>query len=590
MTLRGGAAATCLALAAALGVGACALGAWSAQHPATPPYGKTAHSIVGEVWGTSLLLLIVAGAIALVWHDDVARRRWSSRMRVIVTLAVTPVLFHLMFRRPEGLVHIWRELLSSNPRTPQIPAAVAAGWLAVAALCALLVAVPFLFAPSLRECRVWLLVGVLLAVALCGSAAEWVRRAGANPITVEASTADATPRAALPAALGKPIFRQLLDYRDSARDTWNNAFDIEPAGAGFVLMHDGRLTAYGPAGQERWHYQRARPKEPFGVNAVRVFDDGATIVVYSGAGRNWLSDSFLVGLDAMTGHQLWTSQDPAIASAYFNDDRSFGSPYYLMTGPKEARTWTRWDTRTGKQLWTIDPPVGDCDVEERWRADTASRLVSVVYCGGGNSARIRVVAIDPGTGRPLRELVPLPTLPPTPHPVVLTKQTGPEWFTLSYHTTDGDAAAQPLIFINPVTGEMRDGPPGRWEVQSPSQPGAFLVLVERKLQPSTQWYDSIPYLYTSDGIRRCELRLDTLGYTPDIAAYASFDTTVLLATVGRRFHYGPALITVDAQTCTTTTEHDLLQGTAVTSIIRAPGTLLVTQNIEDKFQDLVGYA
>lgn len=589
MTGRRGASAACLGLAAALGAGACAMGIWSTQNPAVPPYGALAHDIVGEVWGTSVLLVIVVSLIVLVWCGDVVHRRRSNQMRVIVALLVAGVASHLLFGRPNGVVHVWRELLSSNPRTPQIPAAVAAGWLTVAAMCALLVALPVLFAPSLREHRVWLLVGVLLAVALTGSAGEWARRAGANPITVEATAAQAVPRAALPTVLGKPRLRQLLAYRDTAHERWSNTSDIASAGAGFVVMQNGRLTAYGPDGQERWHYQRTRPKDPFGVNSFRVFDDGATIVVYSGAGRNWLSDSFLVGLDAMTGHQLWASPDITLAGAYFNDDPTFGSPYHLMAGAAVAGTWTRWDTRTGKQLWSIDTPIRDCDVQQRRRADTASRLVSVVFCGGNGSASIRVAVTDPATGHLQRELVPLAALPPDPHPAALTKQTGPDWITLSYHRADSDSAADSLIFINPVTGEMRDGPPGRYEVDTASQPGAFVVLVQRKLHPGASWYDSFPYLYTSDGQRRCELGLDQIGFTPSISAYIAFDTSVLFATAGKEFEYAPTLRTLNTQTCTTTTERNLISDTYVTRILRAPGVLLSDNTFEGIFHELIGY-
>lgn len=260
--------------------------------------------------------------------------------------------------------------------------------------------------PGRRLSRQRRRIGIAAALAGCAAAilvaVTATFTAPGERDTVDATTADPVDIPARPATLGQERFRLALPYFRP---------HIRPAGAGFIVWtpywskDDAApdIAAFDNAGAERWHYNRTGPDER--LSRVGVYDDGR-IVVVGFAGNDDLGRApEMVGLDAVTGEQLWTSHDAAMWKALdINEGGSFAS---LMVRGKDS--WTGFNARTGRQAWQIPNPAG-CgagpletlsSLDEPYtvrEADTTTHLVTVNDCSTPDTIRLRVLTHDPATG------------------------------------------------------------------------------------------------------------------------------------------------------------------------------------------------
>ncbi|MUL81184.1 MULTISPECIES: PQQ-binding-like beta-propeller repeat protein [unclassified Mycolicibacterium] len=384
-------AGTVLAGAAAvLLVWAAALGAW-ARLIAPRSSGEGSWYVIGlHRWGGALpnRMALAVAVIAVVLIAAMAYSVWRGRTGR--DLSATPAgaagVAALLFIAyvTQGIPAFYQMAMDSAPVTAALPAGMASWWLCLAGA-----AVTFLAArafPRLERSSVRLLaVGVAIAVVVAAVVTVGALRAGDDGRYVDATTAAATDVPAVPSMLGQRTFTvSVPDAFEGNKHDPNRG--IVAAGAGFVVYGDHRITAYGADGKERWHFARTGPGGVV-VNGMRVFDNGATVVAFL--------DKGLVGIDATTGERLWTSADDQMMYALSQ------VPGYNLDAPfvvyRDDRVWVRFDTRTGKPMWTVPAPHADCDFPPRV-VDTRSWLVSVVRCSSEQSNAIRVIALDPGSG------------------------------------------------------------------------------------------------------------------------------------------------------------------------------------------------
>ncbi|MGV0741415.1 outer membrane protein assembly factor BamB family protein [Mycolicibacterium sp. XJ870] len=379
-----GAAVVLLALAVALGL-------WS-RLGASRSLGEDSWYLSNvHRWGNGLpngIAISVCG-VAIVLFAAMAHSRWRGRNDDAylpggsAACAAVMVLLFFAYCTP-GIPEFYRLAMVGSPVTTAVPTAVAAWGLSIAGTVATLLAAsafPRLGRSSTRLVAVGAAIGVVVAAVVTVVAV----RAGDDSRYVDATTADAMDVPAAPASLGQRAFTVTVPDAFTEDPPRPQAL-VAAGGPGFVVYHDHRVTAYGNDGNERWHYTRTGPGD-VSVNGMRVFDNGSTVVVF-------VRDA-LVGLDATTGEQLWTSTDSRMIYAISQEPGyNLVSPFVVYRGED---AWTRYDTRTGSPMWTVRPPDVPCEFPAR-AADTPSWLVSVSRCPAGDGVDIRVLALDPATG------------------------------------------------------------------------------------------------------------------------------------------------------------------------------------------------
>jgi outer membrane protein assembly factor BamB len=376
--------------AAVLLVWAAVLGAW-ARLVAPRSSGEGSWYVIDlHRWGAALpdRMALAVAVIAVVLIAAMAYSAWRGRAGR--DLSATPAgvtgVAALLFIAyiTQGIPAYYRMAMDSAPVTAALPAGMASWWLCLGGAAATFLAARAF--PRLQRDSVRLLaVGAAIAVVVAAVVTVGALRAGDDGRYVDATTAAATDVPAVPGRLGQRTFTvSVPDAFEGDKHQPNR--EIVAAGAGFVVYGDHRITAYGADGKERWHFARTGPGGVV-VSGMRVFDNGATVVAFLAKG--------LVGLDATTGEQLWTSADDRMTyalseAAGYNLD----APFVMY---RDDRAWVRFDTRTGEPMWTVPAPHPDCDFPPR-AVDTRSWLVSVLQCPSGQGRGIRVLAMDPRTG------------------------------------------------------------------------------------------------------------------------------------------------------------------------------------------------
>jgi hypothetical protein len=457
---------------------------WHNNFPAGP-----AASVIGI---TVALIAVSAYAWVLSRRSTYPTRWLSTRL-----LAACAVIYFAALSI--GLPAFYRLVMDNYPVTTAVPMVVASWLLASGGAVAVLASIPL---PRLTRKAVPVVaggvaLGVIAAVVLALQAVQ----AGDDRRHVDATVAPTVDIPDQPTTLGQRRFSlKVSDWRGSP----SNQPDVQvaAAGAGFVVFHKGQITGYGSDGKERWHYRRTGPGR-VSVTGARVFDEGRTVVAAVTAGTT--DDAqVLVGLDAVTGQQLWsarsTLREPESAS--FHPFRNMHgvetlspSPFLIADRYSGAR-WTRFDTRTGKPLWTIDSPVGhDCHGDA---ADTQSRIVTATVCSANGKADMGLVALDPSSGQRLWQ----PTLttgipdPPGRRYMLFVTPAGLDGVALSYGSP---AWSTTQSYANVVTHEMRDlGPHDK--VIASAEPGDAFIVQHRGESGATELS-----LYDSHGLRRCAL-------------------------------------------------------------------------------------
>lgn len=300
-----------------------------------------------------------------------------------------------------GLPPFYRLVMGHYPVTPAVPMVVASWVSGFGGVVALLAAIPVerLTRKGLPVIAGGVVVGAVAALVLAMIAV----RAGDDRRYVDASVAGAVDVPAAPTTFGQRRFSVKVS-------DWHGVPENQPdvqvaaAGAGFVVFHGGQVTGYGSDGTERWHYRRSGPGR-VSVMGLRVFDGGRTVVAAVTAGPTY-DEHVLVGLDAVTGRQLWTTrstlQEPEADSfhPYRNTHGVAGrepSPFLIANRSSDKAAWTRIDTRTGKPMWTVDAPVGrDCYGRV---ADTQTLIATATVCLGEDTADVGLVVLNPESGQ-----------------------------------------------------------------------------------------------------------------------------------------------------------------------------------------------
>ncbi|MDH6196928.1 outer membrane protein assembly factor BamB [Mycobacterium frederiksbergense] len=369
---------------------AAALGAW-ARLVAPRSLGEGSWYVISlHRWGDALpnrmamavavvAVVLIAAMAYSVWRGHTGRDLSATPAGAA---AVAALLFFAYIT--QGVPAYFRMAMDTSPVTPALPAGLAAWWLSVAGAVATFLAARA-FPRLQRDSAKLLAVGAAIAVVVAAVVTVGALRAGDDGRYVDATTAAATDVPAVPTALGQRTFTvSVPDAFDTDKHQPN--YEIEAAGAGFVVYHDRRITAYGTDGKERWHFERTGPGS-VQVKGIRVFDNGATVVA--------VVDDGLIGLDATTGQQLWTGADDRMLYALSQ------APGFNLVSPfvvyRDDRVWVRFDTRTGNPMWTVPAPRANCEFPPR-AVDTRSWLVSVLSCPAEGGNGIRVLAMNPGSG------------------------------------------------------------------------------------------------------------------------------------------------------------------------------------------------
>lgn len=547
--------------AAVLLVWAAALGAW-ARLVAPRSAGEGSWYVIGlHRWGEALpnRMALAVVVIAVVLIAAMAYSVWRGHTGR--DLAATPAggagVAALLFIAyvSQGIPAFYRTAMDNSPVTAALPAGMAAWWLCLGGA-----ALTFLAArafPRLERDAVKLLaVGAAIAVVIAAVVTVGALRVGDDARFLDATTASATDVPAVPSALGKRTFT--VPVPGAFADQGVPTYDIGSAGAGFAVFRDGRITAFGADGKERWHYSRTGPND-VGVTGMRVLDNGATVLAFIDGG--------LVGLDAVTGEQLWVGSDQGLQEAARGRFRLASGPY--IVGWNDERIWTRYDGRTGRAMWSVPAPHPGCGVVEP--VVTTSGVVSTVQCQDG---KVWLSVLDAETGQigwdtVLTERPIDPALPIEQRYLKLGARpaNGVGIFVSLSGSGAPDGAMYADIVHRTVTPLPADGRPA--ESYGPGDDFVVWYLTERTTRLT---------LFGPDGRQRCQVpdgvepvRMNVPSLRSAQPAFVTFPDTLLLADRGAR-GAGGSLRSFDAKTCAQTAT---VPAESVEGLVPAPGAVLV---------------
>lgn len=522
------------------------------------------------------LLVAVAALIGVSVYAWLRRGRLADHVvRASATLAV--LYFAIL---SFGLPAFYHLVMGNLPVTPAVPLVVAAWLLALAGAAALLAATPMadLTRRALPIVIGGVVVGVIAAVVLTALAVQ----AGDDRRYINATVAPSTDLPATPTKLGQRRFTvKVSDWAGNPK--YAPHLQVATAGAGFVVFNHGQVSGYGNDGKERWHYRRTGPGQ-VAVYGLRVFDEGRTVVLAVNAGPDGQA-RLLVGLDAVTGREIWSERstlpDPEANS--FHPDRNMHgienvepSPFLIANRSSGKSPWTRYDTRTGKPMWTVDTPVGpDC----RGRvADTQSEIATATVCFANGKVNLGVVVQDPASGKQVWQATLAENIPDQPHHRfdVHVTPAGRDAIELAYGPANAPANR---VYVNVLSHNLRDlGPDDR--VAASTEPGDVFVL-QHQQQPDV----SALSLYDTNGVQRC-------GLSPDLklkkALFGDYD--VYLPLYSDVVFYDAnthALQTVDANTCAA---HGTQPVSAATDWLDAAPGLVWLQRVERDGTYVDGYS
>lgn len=338
-----------------------------------------------------LWVFTATAATLLGWVLIALRRSGGSALGVVGTSVAIIGLLAVGLEQPVS----FRLGYGNEPLSPQQPLFAVVYWLTIAGA----VAVAAGSAAAGRRggrrptaLRVGSAVGLVVAVVMAGG--TWWSALGSHGL--DATTAAEVDVPAVPQALGERAFRVpvgVLGPREPPE-----SLHLYGAGAGFMLWQENLddITAYGSTGVERWHYRRTGPSA-VRIVAVQTYDEASAVIVALKT-RNPGADSeelsVFVGLDAVTGQQLWSATGPVLSDAYYAGRRGAPSPFLVARG---RQVWTAFDPRTGNQLWQVPSPSSCGYVRV---ADTATTVVGIEQCRAEDerTSTIRVVALDPASG------------------------------------------------------------------------------------------------------------------------------------------------------------------------------------------------
>jgi hypothetical protein len=388
--------------------GAAAIGAYTvfgASRPAdcrAAACATTAHLATRLGW---LVLLVAAGILAclLGYLRLPGHARVDYRLRIAIALVGTGVVIGYY----TGQFTDSRDEVETSFRTwEQMWTVTAAVWLLAIGTGALALFTSHELRRPARFGAAGLVVGLVAALLLSAAQFHQALSKGDDSRYVDANVASEVGVEPKPAILGQKRFERPFPYE--------RAVKIVPAGAGFVVKKSlfdpsdtPDVVAYDASGHERWHYQRTGPRpsdspSSMSVSRLGVYADGG-VVVLSLLGEHGL----YVGLDAVTGAQLWTSTDPTIGAAL--DVSQFNDTTTRFVA-RDGGRWIAFDPHTGQRTWSIVDPahcpgatapdglLPTLHGQHVYPVDTATRIGDVVDCSTRDRVDLRLVAVDPSSG------------------------------------------------------------------------------------------------------------------------------------------------------------------------------------------------
>jgi outer membrane protein assembly factor BamB len=151
---------------------------------------------------------------------------------------------------------------------------------------------------------------------------------------------------------GAVAWKQLSGERQGKPRSVNTPVSPTPVTDGrnvWVFFEDAGLVAYDGAGKERWRKDLGKFNNPYGMAASPVLS-GKTLILQADQDTN----SFLLGLDAATGKQIWKT-DRLDAQHGFSTPTLYqpkGKPaQVIVSGSYQV---TGYSAATGERLWWVD--------------------------------------------------------------------------------------------------------------------------------------------------------------------------------------------------------------------------------------------
>lgn len=492
---------------------------------------------------TVIALLLIAAMAYSVWRGRTGRDLSATP---VGAAAVAALLFIAYVT--QDIPEYYRAAMSGAPVTAALPAGMASWWLCLGGAAAALLAArafPRLERGALR----WLAIGAVIAVAVASVVTVVALRTGDDGHFVDASTAASIDAPAAPTALGQRAFT--VAVADAFTDLDLPRYEIDSAGAGFVVYHDHRITAYGADGKERWHYARTGPGD-ISVDRMRVVDNGATVLAFIGGG--------LVGLDTMTGEQLWTSADEDLVEAARGRFERASGPY--VVGWNDEQVWTRYDSRTGRLMRRVTAPHPDCGIVEP--VVSSSGVLSLVQCEDG---KVWLTVLDPETGETGWDTMVLdaavdPAMPPQDR--ILNRVVLPANGVGVFLNFFGPAAPEGPMYANVADRSITRFSALDRPAESPGPSDDFIVSEN----PANRLA-----LFGADGHRRCQVGADVdpvrtkvPGRALDRPAFVTMSDNFVVA------DRSGSLRTFDSTTCAQTAS---VPAEAVEGLVPVPGAVLV---------------
>jgi hypothetical protein len=479
-----------------------------------------------------------------------------------------------------GLAPFYHLVMGNYPVTPAVPMVVASWLLGFGGAVALLAAAPLedLTRKAMPAVAGGVVVGVIAALVITMMAI----RAGDDRRYVDATVASTVDVPAKPANFGQRRFSlKVSNWRGSPANQPD--VQVAAAGAGFVVFHGGQVTGYGSDGNERWHYRRSGPGR-VSVTGFRVFDEGRTVVAAVAVGPTNMAQ-LLVGLDSVTGRQLWSARSTLRgpgADSFHPYRNTHGveshepSPFLIADRSSDGSAWTRFDTRTGKPMWTVDTPVGpDCNGQV---ADTQSRIATATVCFGKDKVDVGVVVLDPESGQKVWQATlarDIPDRKDNRSQMVVTPA-GSDGVDVYY---GGPGRSALNTYVNVTSHVMRDLGPRDSVEASPERGDVFVV---RHFRPPN---GTDLGLYDSNGVQRC-----TLSPGMQIPEDLMGDYHLYLPLANQILPYDRQIKTfktIDKNTCAVLTTQPT--SSAADWLAAAPGAVLV-ERIERDGTFVDGYA
>lgn len=412
--------------------------------------------------------------------------------------------FLYWFERASNLPRLYHRLMDSFPVTVTVPVVFGAVVLAAIGTVAAfgwLLASTSSVVPATRGV-VW---GVVVGLVLAAGCVVWAKHAGDDRRFIDSTIAgtSSVPTSQLDSAGSRRFSLKVAPGTDKGSQASPDLFTTR---TGFVVhSYASGITAYDTNGAERWHYRRTGPAR-VRVQSMRVLDLGTTVVAAVRDGNSLSGSTSLIGLDSDTGQTLWASDDVDLVAAYF--ERKSGNLRYLLNYAKDPRTWSLFDSRTGKKVWSIPAVDGEC---ANARADVIDRVVIVTACPDKDSIDERFIAVDASTGHTIWESPKIPLGKTDPDNsqytnVYVSRATNDSFFI---QTKGLGLKTGSLKYVDLTRATITDfnlpGDAG-WDMLSPTAASPYLFVSVNQRQ-NEQWNRSIE-LFDTSGQRRCTLSDD----------------------------------------------------------------------------------